>query len=100
AVRWGQNWGIPLYRWEAMEQDGFSWWQRRIRKLTDVFQIFRIDHILGFYRLYAFPWRPVRNREFLTLSHEEAAARTGGNLPGFKPRADDTGERRAANLED
>ncbi|NNC88683.1 MAG: 4-alpha-glucanotransferase [Akkermansiaceae bacterium] len=100
AVRWGQNWGIPLYRWDVLERDRFHWWRRRIEKLTDVFQIFRIDHILGFYRIYAFPWRPIRNREFLTLSHDEAAARTHGRLPGFKPRPDDTKEQRAGNLEE
>ncbi len=100
AVRWGQNWGIPIYRWDAMEKDGYSWWRRRIRKLTDVFGVFRIDHILGFYRIYAFPWRPVRNGEFLTLSTEEAMARTGGVLPGFKPRPDDSKEHRAANLKE
>ncbi len=98
AVRWGQNWGIPLYRWESMKKDDYAWWRRRIDKLTDVFHIFRIDHILGFYRIYAFPWRPVRNDEFLTLSAEEAMARTGGRLPGFKPHPDDTPEHKAANL--
>ena len=98
AVRWGQNWGIPLYRWDVLREDNFSWWRRRIEKLTEVFQIFRIDHILGFYRIFSFPWRPGRNAEFLTLDPEEAKARTGGRLPGFKPHDDDTPEHRAANL--
>jgi 4-alpha-glucanotransferase len=96
--RWGQNWGIPLYRWDRMEADGFSWWQRRVRKLTEVFDIFRIDHVLGFYRIYSFPWRPQRNAEFVNLSPEEAAARTGGHLPHFKEHDDDTPEHKAANL--
>lgn len=98
AVKWGQNWGIPLYRWDVMEEEGFSWWRRRIGKLRSVFHCFRIDHILGFYRIYAFPWRPTRNGEFLGLSREEAAARTGGHLPGFKPHPDDPKEYAAANL--
>ncbi len=96
--RWGQNWGIPLYRWDRMEADGFSWWQRRVRKLTEVFDIFRIDHVLGFYRIYSFPWRPQRNAEFVNLTLEEAAARTGGHLPHFKENDDDTPEHKAANL--
>jgi 4-alpha-glucanotransferase len=98
AVKWGQNWGIPLYRWDVLKADGFRWWRRRIEKLVDVFGIFRIDHILGFYRIYSFPWRPRRNAEFLALDHEEAARRTGGKLPGFKPHPDDSAEHRAANL--
>ena len=98
ACKWGQNWGIPLYRWGAHEESGFRWWTRRIDKLTDAFHIFRIDHILGFYRIYAFPWHPRRNAEFLPLSHEEAAGRTGGDLPGFKPHADDSEAHCQANL--
>ncbi len=96
--RWGQNWGIPLYRWQAMEADGFAWWRRRVGKLTEVFDIFRIDHTLGFYRIYSFPWRPKFNAEFLHLSDDEARARTGGRLPHFQQNADDTPEHRAANL--
>lgn len=98
AVRWGQNWGIPLYRWEALRAHDFSWWRRRIEKLTAVFQIFRIDHILGFYRIFAFPWGPGRNGEFLTLEKEEASLLTGGRLPRFLPNDDDTKAHRAANL--
>lgn len=98
AMRWGQNWGIPLYRWDALERDGFGWWRRRVTKLTDIFRVFRIDHILGFYRIYAFPWRPIRNPEFLTLTPEEARLRTHDRLPGFRPQPDDTEEARTANL--
>ena len=100
AIKWGQNWGIPLYRWDALAEADFAWWRRRIEKLTDVFQLFRIDHILGFYRIYGFPWRPPRNAEFLPLNEEEARRRTGGSLPGFMPRPDDTDAHRAANLAD
>ncbi len=98
TAKWGQNWGIPLYRWDVMEQDGFAWWNRRIRKLTEIFAMYRIDHILGFYRIYAFPWMPDRNPEFLDLSPDEAAARCGGRRPGFRPRPDWTAEDRRANL--
>lgn len=98
--RWGQNWGIPLYRWDVMEQDGFAWWRQRTHKLTEVFDIFRIDHVLGFYRIYSFPWRPTRNDEFCYLSNDEVQARTGGRLPHFKRHDDDTPENRAGNLAD
>lgn len=98
TCKWGQNWGIPAYRWDVMENDNFSWWRQRVDKLTDIFHLFRIDHILGFYRIYSFPWRPQRNEEFLPLTPEEAAQRTGGRLPGFKPFPDDTEEQCAHNL--
>jgi len=98
--QWGQNWGVPLYRWDFMEQQGYPWWKQRIRKLTEIFHIFRIDHILGFYRIYAFPWRPTRNDEFLDLSPEEAKQRTGGRLPQWAWRDDETEENRRANRDD
>jgi len=96
--RWGQNWGIPLYRWDVMEQGGFQWWRQRTKKLTEIFDIFRIDHVLGFYRIYSFPWRPTRNAEFCLLSDDEAKELTGGRLPHYIEYADDTPEHKAANL--
>ncbi|MBE2284057.1 MAG: 4-alpha-glucanotransferase [Prosthecobacter sp.] len=96
--RWGQNWGIPLYRWDVMAADGFQWWRQRTQKLTEVFDIFRIDHVLGFYRIYSFPWRPLRNAEICYLTNDEAKACTGGRLPHFIENADDTPEHKAENL--
>jgi len=98
--KWGQNWGIPLYRWGEMEKRDFQWWRQRIAKTTEIFGMFRVDHALGFYRIYAFPWNPVRNDEFLPLSHEEAAARCEWRRPGFRPRPDHSEESRAANRRD
>ena len=98
--QWGQNWGIPLYRWDHMQAGGFVWWKKRIARLTRIFSIFRLDHILGFYRIYAFPWRPERNPEFIGLSHEQAAAINGGRLPHWFLRPDDTVENKAANRDD
>lgn len=100
ACKWGQNWGVPLYDWDALRDDDFAWWRRRVDKLTDIFHIFRIDHILGFYRIYAFPWHPKRNAEFLELSPTEAKKLTSGELPHFYPRADDTMTNKARNLLD
>jgi 4-alpha-glucanotransferase len=98
--QWGQNWGIPLYRWDHMEANGFQWWRSRIARLTEIFRMFRLDHILGFYRIYAFPWRPDRNHEFIGKSHDEAAAMNGGRLPRWFLRPDDTMENKAANRAD
>ena len=95
--KWGQNWGIPVYDWARMRHDDYAWWRQRIGGVRDLFHVFRIDHILGFYRIYSFPWRPERNAEFLPLDAEEASRRAGHRLPQFKPHPDDTWEHREAN---
>ncbi len=51
----GQNWGFPTYNWDAMAADGFSWWQQRMGKLAEYFDALRIDHILGFFRIWQIP---------------------------------------------
>lgn len=51
----GQNWGLPTYNWEKMAEDGFSWWKARFRKMAEYFDAFRIDHILGFFRIWEIP---------------------------------------------
>jgi 4-alpha-glucanotransferase len=51
----GQNWGFPTYNWEAMQQDDFSWWRKRFDQMSNYFDAFRIDHILGFFRIWSIP---------------------------------------------
>eukprot|EP00879_Flechtneria_rotunda_P016824 GHRR01017609.1.p1 GENE.GHRR01017609.1~~GHRR01017609.1.p1 ORF type:complete len:841 (+),score=284.87 GHRR01017609.1:629-3151(+) len=51
----GQNWGFPTYNWEAMEEDGYAWWKRRLGHLSQYFHAYRIDHILGFCRIWEIP---------------------------------------------
>lgn len=51
----GQNWGFPTYRWDLMEKDGFSWWKNRFSKMSEYFDAYRIDHILGFFRIWEIP---------------------------------------------
>jgi 4-alpha-glucanotransferase len=48
----GQNWGFPVYNWPAHEQQNFSWWRERIAQLAKYFSAYRIDHVLGFFRLW------------------------------------------------
>ncbi len=98
--KWGQNWGIPLYRWEKMRANNFTWWRQRVRTIREIFHVFRIDHVQGFYRIYAFPWRPGKNREFLPLDYHQMLQRTGGQAPHFVPRDDETTENREANKRD
>src|ERR1043166_5405510 len=63
--KWGQNWGIPNYRWDELRRRGFEWWRTRVGNIRKVFHLYRIDHVLGFFRIYSFPWTPDRNAEFL-----------------------------------
>ena len=95
--KWGQNWGIPLYRWDRMRANNFEWWRERVRAVRRIFHLFRIDHVLGFYRIYAFPWRPRKNKQFLPLDQDQMLERTGGRAPHFAPRDDQTPENCEAN---
>ena len=51
----GQNWGFPTYNWEEMSKDGFAWWKARFRKMAEYFDAYRIDHVLGFFRIWEIP---------------------------------------------
>ncbi len=51
----GQNWRFPTYNWEEMAKDNYAWWQQRLRQLSGYFDAFRIDHILGFFRIWEIP---------------------------------------------
>ena len=51
----GQNWELPTYNWEIMEQTGFDWWKKRFAQMSEYFDTFRIDHILGFFRIWEIP---------------------------------------------
>jgi 4-alpha-glucanotransferase len=55
----GQNWGFPTYNWELMEHDGYSWWMKRFRKMSEYFDAYRIDHVLGFFRIWEIPTHSV-----------------------------------------
>lgn len=55
----GQNWGFPTYNWEVMEKDNYLWWRRRFAKMAEYFTAYRIDHILGFFRIWEIPTHSV-----------------------------------------
>ncbi len=80
---YGQNWGLPIFNWDAMRKKHFSWWKTRLRYAEGFFDIFRIDHVIGFFRIWAIPpnhhskegyyipenekeWEP-QGRELLTM---------------------------------
>jgi 4-alpha-glucanotransferase len=51
----GQNWGFPTYNWAEMAKDGYLWWRQRMSQLSRYFDTYRIDHILGFFRIWQIP---------------------------------------------
>lgn len=54
AVR-GQNWGFPTYNWDEMAKDGYLWWRQRLAHMSRYFDAYRIDHVLGFFRIWEVP---------------------------------------------
>lgn len=56
----GQNWGFPTYNWQKMQQDGYAWWKQRFKQMSLYFDAFRIDHILGFFRIWSIPMNAVQ----------------------------------------
>lgn len=51
----GQNWGFPIYNWTNLRRDNYSWWKDRLKHAENYYQAYRIDHVLGFFRIWATP---------------------------------------------
>lgn len=51
----GQNWGFPTYNWKQMKKNNYKWWRKRLTKMGEYFDAYRIDHILGFFRIWEIP---------------------------------------------
>ena len=84
----GQNWGFPLYNWEAQEQDNYAWWKLRLAVAGKYYQAYRIDHVLGFFRLWSsshrdyssalgryVPFTPVTNGDLKKLGYDKGRIR-------------------------
>ncbi len=61
----GQNWGFPTYNWEEMSHDNYAWWRKRLAHMSAYFDAYRIDHVLGFFRI----WEVPRSQIYGTLGH-------------------------------
>jgi 4-alpha-glucanotransferase len=74
----GQNWGLPLYDWRAMEHTGFRWMRKRAGRAGEMFGLFRVDHVIGLYRTY---YRSADGRKAgFSPSDEDAQIRLGETL--------------------
>ena len=60
---YGQLWGNPIYNWEKMKTDGFSWWSKRVKSAMRLYDIIRIDHFRGFAGFYSIPYGHITARE-------------------------------------
>ncbi|MDE5636325.1 MAG: 4-alpha-glucanotransferase, partial [Muribaculaceae bacterium] len=74
----GQNWGFPTYNWEEMSRDGFKWWKGRFVKMAQYCDAYRIDHVLGFFRIWQIPMDAIHGllgyfNQALPLTAEEMA---------------------------
>jgi 4-alpha-glucanotransferase len=84
----GQNWGFPIYDWDAQAADDYIWWRRRLAAAEKYYQVYRIDHVLGFFRIWAssrgdyssalgrfVPYTPVALRELTALGFDQGRVR-------------------------
>ena len=77
----GQDWGMPVYRWDAIERSGFAWLRNRARRSAQLFDGYRVDHLVGFYRTYG---RPRAGGEpFFTPADEPAQRALGETVLGI-----------------
>lgn len=72
----GQNWGFPTYNWDRMAETDYRWWRKRLSKMAEYFDAYRIDHILGFFRIWEIPYTQTNGLlghffPALPLSYEE-----------------------------
>ncbi len=93
----GQNWGGLVPLWTEREKEVLAWWGRRIASHARYFHGFKFDHQLGLHRQWCLPLDPGPDQMLLELSRDEVLQLTGGHLPKFIPRGDDTVEDRELN---
>ena len=98
----GQNWEFPIYDWQALERDDYSWWRRRLKVADRYYSAYRIDHVLGFFRIWAtsrndrsamlgrfIPSVPIERRELEELGYDEGRIRwlSRAHVPGDRVRS-------------
>jgi len=84
----GQNWGFPIYNWQVQSKDGYTWWKARLKAAEKYYQAYRIDHVLGFFRIWAsrrednsallgryIPFIPVIPKDFDDLEFDKSRIR-------------------------
>jgi 4-alpha-glucanotransferase len=77
----GQDWGLPLYDWEAMAKDDFAWMRARAARAGELYALYRVDHVIGLYR--TFYRTPDRSRSGFVPAEEPAQVRLGETIIGI-----------------
>ncbi len=70
----GQSWGLPLYDWAELRATNYHWWRGRARQARELYDLFRIDHVIGLYRTFAIPVREGGTSGFVPLDEGEQLA--------------------------
>nr|WP_246843758.1 4-alpha-glucanotransferase [Leptospira biflexa] len=94
----GQNWGFPVLNWDALEKNHYRWWKDRLTYLEHFFHLYRIDHVIGMYRIWAIPkedktaqkgwFHPqfgIETSEFLNVGINPKSMEEKGLIHEFKP---------------
>jgi 4-alpha-glucanotransferase len=84
----GQRWGFPIYNWQALAKDDYTWWRNRLKTAERYYQAYRIDHVLGFFRIWAsrqedlsstlgrfIPYIPINKKDFEDLGFDTSRTR-------------------------
>ncbi|MDR2403792.1 MAG: 4-alpha-glucanotransferase [Spirochaetaceae bacterium] len=80
----GQNWGFPIYDWDALAKEDYAWWRRRLQVAEKYYRAYRIDHVLGFFRIWStsrretssalgrfVPYVPVKYQDLKALGYDK-----------------------------
>lgn len=73
----GQKWGFPLYNWVAHEKEQFHWWKNRLRYVANFYHLYRLDHIVGFFRIFAIPFDKTPSEGYFLPNQKEACNAQG-----------------------
>jgi 4-alpha-glucanotransferase len=84
----GQRWGFPTYRWDVLEKNNYDWWRKRLKVAEKYYKAYRIDHVLGFFRIWSSsqrdntsalgwfnPYIPITKKEIASLGFDEKRIR-------------------------
>ncbi|OIO02719.1 MAG: 4-alpha-glucanotransferase [Elusimicrobia bacterium CG1_02_56_21] len=93
----GQRWGLPAYKWNVVEAGNFDWWRSKVKKASEFYDLFRIDHTVGFFRTWVIP-RDISRRADFDIKEENCQRERGkrflqavGAASGMLPVAEDLG---------
>lgn len=76
----GQNWMFPLYNWKNIEKSNYSWWKERLKQHAQFYHIYRLDHVVGFFRIWAIKLKSQRYKGKFIPKNEKEARQQGNSI--------------------